>query len=159
MQEDIVCLMCTSGDSTKRGFLAAEGFGSLMCHLEPEPHQVATSCFAILLSCKIPLIIVMSLSYIKTVLDHVQMDNVAVARYFCVYLVAKQCWKVNDMGSVQWWQWVPVCANSGVLTLHSCSAPISVLMLGVMLTAGKQFNCKSYYRDWVIMNCMIQFGY
>ena len=36
-QEDIVCLVCTSGDTMKRGYLAAEGFGSQLCHLEPEP--------------------------------------------------------------------------------------------------------------------------
>ena len=34
-----MCLMCTNGDSTRRGFLAAEGFGSQKCHLEPEPRN------------------------------------------------------------------------------------------------------------------------
>ena len=40
LQEDIVCLMCTCVDSTRKDFLAAEGFGSQMCHLEP--NQVHT---------------------------------------------------------------------------------------------------------------------
>ena len=39
MQEDVICLVCTSGESTKRGYLAAEGFGSHVCHLEPEPRD------------------------------------------------------------------------------------------------------------------------
>ena len=38
-QEDVICLVCTSGDSMKRGYLAAEGFGSQLCHLEPEPRN------------------------------------------------------------------------------------------------------------------------
>ena len=37
LQEDTICLMCTSGDALKRGYLAAEGFGSQLCHLEAEP--------------------------------------------------------------------------------------------------------------------------
>jgi len=37
--EDVICLVCTSGDSMKRGYLAAEGFGSQLCHLEPEPRN------------------------------------------------------------------------------------------------------------------------
>ena len=35
-QEDVVCLLCSSGDGTRRGYLAADGFGSEFCYLEPE---------------------------------------------------------------------------------------------------------------------------
>ena len=35
-QEDVVCLLCSSGDGSRRGYLAAEGFGSEFCYLEPD---------------------------------------------------------------------------------------------------------------------------
>lgn len=35
----MICLVCTSGESTKRGYLAAKGFGSHVCHLESEPRD------------------------------------------------------------------------------------------------------------------------
>ena len=35
-QEDVICLECTNGDAMKRGYLAAKGFGSQLCHLVPE---------------------------------------------------------------------------------------------------------------------------
>ena len=37
-----MCLVCTSGDTMKHGYLAAEGFGSQLCHLEPEPRNQVT---------------------------------------------------------------------------------------------------------------------
>ena len=43
-QEDTVCLVCTSGDAMKRGYLAAKGFGSQHCHLEPEPRNEVSWC-------------------------------------------------------------------------------------------------------------------
>lgn len=49
MQEDVICLMCTSGDSAKRGYLAAEGFGSQLCHLEEPKDQVGNPLHAALL--------------------------------------------------------------------------------------------------------------
>lgn len=40
LQEDVVCLMCTSsGDAMTRGYLAAEGFGSQVCHLQLDPRS------------------------------------------------------------------------------------------------------------------------
>jgi len=39
LQEDVVSLMCSSGDSAQRDFLAAEGFGSQVCHLESDPYN------------------------------------------------------------------------------------------------------------------------
>ena len=41
----MICLVCTSGESTKRGYLAAEGFGSHVCHLEPEPRDHVSGFF------------------------------------------------------------------------------------------------------------------
>ena len=39
VQEDVVCLLCSSGDGMKRGYLAAEGFGSQYCYLEAEARE------------------------------------------------------------------------------------------------------------------------
>ena len=35
-QEDVVCLLCSSGDGSRKGYLAADGFGSEFCYLEPD---------------------------------------------------------------------------------------------------------------------------
>ena len=34
-----MCLLCSSGDGTKRGYLAADGFGSQFCYLEAESRE------------------------------------------------------------------------------------------------------------------------
>lgn len=39
VQEDVVCLLCSSGDGAKRGYLAADGFGSQFCYLEAEARE------------------------------------------------------------------------------------------------------------------------
>lgn len=39
LQEDVVCLLCSSGDGMKRGYLAADGFGSQFCYLEAEARE------------------------------------------------------------------------------------------------------------------------
>ena len=40
LKEDVVCLVCTSsGDAMTRGYLAAEGFGSQVCHLQLDPRS------------------------------------------------------------------------------------------------------------------------
>ena len=52
-QEDIICLACTNGDSIRRGYLSAKGFGSQLCHLVPEPLKQASlveSCSSWLLA-------------------------------------------------------------------------------------------------------------
>ena len=34
-----MCLLCSSGDGLKRGYLAADGFGSEFCYLEAEARE------------------------------------------------------------------------------------------------------------------------
>ena len=34
-----MCLLCSSGDGMKRGYLAADGFGSEFCYLESEARE------------------------------------------------------------------------------------------------------------------------
>lgn len=44
VQEDVVCLLCSSGDGAKRGYLAADGFGSQFCYLEAEAREEVRQC-------------------------------------------------------------------------------------------------------------------
>ena len=46
-----MCLMCTNGESLRHGYLAAEGFGSQMCHLEPEPRNQVCVCVCAMCEC------------------------------------------------------------------------------------------------------------
>ena len=50
-QEDVVCLLCSSGDGTRRGYLAADGFGSEFCYLEPETRGEVSPFTSAVVSC------------------------------------------------------------------------------------------------------------